>query len=76
MKQFLQIFVLVLVLSEVFTFLGGIFLFDFSANPYGAMAICSFLLSLVLYGFVVQSDRIEALEERLAALVKTQNSPD
>ena len=76
MKQFMQIFVLVLVLSEVFTFLGGIFLFDFSANPYWAMAICSFLLSLVLYGFVVQCDRIEALEERLAALEKTQNSPD
>ena len=35
-----------------------------------------FLLSLVLYGFMVQSDRIEALEERLAALEKTQNSPD
>lgn len=76
MKQFLQIFAILLVLSEIFTFFGGIFLFDFSANPYGAMAVCAFLLSLVVYGFLVQSDRIETLEKRLAELEKAQNNPN
>jgi len=74
MKLFLRIFATTLLLAEIFTFCGGIFLFDFSAQPYVATAVCAFVFSLILYGFWAQSERIESLEKRLAALEQPEKT--
>lgn len=75
MKRFLQVFAVTLVFCLLFAFFGGIYLFDFSSNIFTAITACAFLLALILYGFLAQSDRIDALEKRLAALEQQSRDP-
>lgn len=64
MKRFLQVFAATLLFGLLFAFFDGICLFDFSSNFYAAITACAFLLALIVYGFLAQSDRIGALEQR------------
>lgn len=70
MKNFLQLFIITLIVVEVFLFFGGYLLFDFSHNYYGAGASCAFLLALLLHGFLSQANKIEELEKRIQELEK------
>lgn len=63
MKQFLTIFVITLVAMYLFIFFGG--------WKYGFIA-AAFVLALIIHGFVCQSDKIEELEKRIAALEKEE----
>ena len=68
MKQFLQNFAMCLVLVEVFIFFGGWMLFDFDRHVFLAGASVAFLLAVFISMWLSQEDRIEKLEERIAAL--------
>lgn len=68
MKKFIKIFLVVLVLSYVFMFLGGWMLFDFNNRLYLATAACAAIISVVVWLFAAQSDKIAALEKRVAEL--------
>lgn len=68
MKKFGQIFVMTLIIMEVFLFFGGYILFDFYHNYYGAGVSCAFIAALVIYGFLVQAEKIEDLEKRIQIL--------
>ncbi len=59
MKQFLSTFVITLVVMYLFMLFGG--------WKYGFIA-AAFVLALIIHGFVCQSDKIEELEKRIAAL--------
>lgn len=72
--MFLKIFGMTLVIVEISLFLGVYRLFDFSRSYYGAGAACAFIIAFIIYGFVVQSEKIEALEERLAILEQNLNT--
>ena len=65
MKKFVQILLMTLVVVECFLFFGGYAVFDFSRRYYTAGAACSFIISLILYGFLVQAEKIEELEKRI-----------
>ena len=40
-------------------------MFDFSRRYYTAGAACAFIISLILYGFLAQAEKIEELEKRI-----------
>lgn len=73
MKKFGGIFVMTLVITEVFLFFGGYMLFDFSHNYFIAVASCAFIASIVIYGFLVQAEKIEDLEKRIQTLEKERD---
>ena len=68
MKKFIKIFLIVLVLSYVFMFLGAWMLFDFNNRLYLATAACAVIISVVVWLFYTQSEKIDALEKRVAEL--------
>lgn len=70
MKRFFQMFAITLVIVEVFLFFGGYLLFDFNSNYYRAGAAWAFIIALIIYGFAVQSEKIEELEKRIELLEK------
>lgn len=74
MKKFIKIFLVILVLSYVFMFLGVWMLFDFNNRWYLTTAVCAVIISVVVWLFVVQSDKIDALEKRVAELESTANT--
>lgn len=74
MKKFIKIFLIVLVLSYVFMFLGAWMLFDFSNRLYLATAACAVIISVVVWLFYTQSEKIDALEQRVAELESKTNS--
>lgn len=43
-------------------------LFDFYHNYYGAGVSCAFIAAIVIYGFLVQAEKIEDLEKRIQIL--------
>lgn len=43
-------------------------LFDFNNRWYLTTAVCAVIISVVVWLFVVQSDKIDALEKRVAEL--------
>ena len=65
MKKFVQILLMTLVVVECFLFFVGYAVFDFSRRYYTAGAACAFIISLILYGFLAQSEKIEELEKRI-----------
>lgn len=74
MKRFVQVFAVVLVLLYVFAFLGGFVLFDIKRNFYIWMLGAALLLSLILWAFLQLSDQIDALQKRVDALEKAQDT--
>ena len=65
MKKFVQVLLMTLVVVECFLFFGGYAVFDFSLRYYTAGAACAFIISLILYGFLAQAEKIEELEKRI-----------
>ncbi len=76
MRKFIKIFLVVLVLSYVFMFLGVWMLFDFNNRLYLATAVCAVIISLIVWLFASQSDKIDALEKRIAELESKANTEE
>lgn len=76
MKKFIECYAIVLVAVEVFLFFGGGLLFDFGRGYYTVGAACAFLLTVILYGFLRQSDQIDELEKRVRALEEREKKGD
>lgn len=76
MKQFLKIWVMVLVVVEIFLCFGGWMLFDFQKRFYVAGAAVAFVAALLLNGFVCHAKRIEQLEKQVAALEEAQKKTE
>lgn len=55
-------------------FLGAWMLFDFSNRLYLATAACAVIISVVVWLFYTQSEKIDALEQRVAELESKTNS--
>ena len=66
MKYFLLCYVIILIAVVVFVFFGGLLIFDFSKNAWLAIAACSLLITIVVFGFVRLASKVEELEERLS----------
>ena len=72
MKQFVKIFVVTLILVELFLFFGGYRLFDFSRGYYRAGAACALIIAVIAHGLITQAEKMEDLEKRIRALEKEQ----
>jgi len=68
MKRFLGFYLMTLIIFSLFFFFGGWMLFDFSGHFACALASCSFVIALVIYGFLRRSERIDELEEKIKKL--------
>lgn len=68
MKQFFPLYVMVLILLEVFLFFGGYALFDFSRRFFLAGASTAFVITIILFAFNAQLKKIEELEKRIQIL--------
>lgn len=66
--KFIKVFVPVLVLCFLFTFFGGWRLFDFSGGIYVTAGVVSLVVSLIVYAFLMQDEKIELLEKRVKEL--------
>ncbi len=72
MKKFFPIYVMVLVLVEVFLFFGGSMLFDFHRRFYLAGAATALIIAILIFVFDSQAKKIEELEKRLQVLEEKQ----
>lgn len=68
MKKLFQIYVMVLVLVEVFLFFGGSMLFDFHRRFYLAGAATALIIAILIFVFDSQAQKIAELEKRLQVL--------
>ena len=66
--KFLKVFVPVLVLCFLFAFFGGWQLLNVSGGIYITAAIAALVISLVVFAFLVQDEKIEKLEKRVKEL--------
>lgn len=55
-------------------FLGAWMLFDFSNRWYLTTAVCAVIISVIVWLFYEQSEKIEALEQRVAELESKSNT--
>lgn len=69
MKDFLATFAVVLILSFFFLFFGGLYLFS---NIWGVLILVSFIISIVITGFLQQESQIGKLEKRIQELETRQ----
>ena len=76
MKKFIQIMLVTIITAECFVFFGGYMLFDFSKRFFTATAAVAFLLSVVIYAFAEQYEKISKLEKRIALLEEIINKKD
>ncbi len=74
MKKFIKIFLFILVLCFIFVILGGWILFYFSNRWYLTTAVCAVIISVIVWLFYEQSEKIEALEQRVAELEGKSNT--
>ena len=68
MKRFASAFLAVLIVVETFLFFGGYALFDFARHYYLAGAVWALIIAGVCHAFIIQHERILALEQRLRKL--------
>lgn len=68
MKEFIKTYLTCLVITEVFLFCGGVYLFDFHRHFFLAGAAVAFLLAVLVSGWLSQEERIENLEKRIEEL--------
>lgn len=59
--KFIKTYLITLVLSYVFVFLGGWMLFDFRKHYLLAIAACAFMIAIIIYLFYAQEEKIEQL---------------
>lgn len=72
MKQFLEVFLICLVVCFVtLFFLGGLLL----SNIWAIMVFIAFLMAISITAFMHHEDRIEALEKKLAQLQGGNDPP-
>ena len=76
MKRFLSIFFCTLLLLLLFTFCGGIFLFDLHKNVYGWTLPVSLCISAVISVCWKMDDKITALQKRVDELEAAQNTAE
>ncbi len=76
MKKFIQIMLVTIITAECFVFFGGYMLFDFSKRFFTATAAVAFLVSVVIYAFEEQNEKISKLEKRIALLEEIINKKD
>ena len=76
MKKFIQIMLVTIITAECFVFFGGYMLFDFSKRFFTATAAVAFLLSVVIYAFEEQNEKISKLEKRIALIEEIINKKD
>ena len=76
MKKFIQIMLVTIITAECFVFFGGYMLFDFSKRFFTATAAVAFLLSVVIYAFEEQNEKISKLENRMSLLEEIINKKD
>lgn len=69
MKDFLATFAVVLILLFFFLFFGGLYLFS---NIWGILILVSFIISIVITGFLQQESQIGKLEKRIQELETKQ----
>ena len=65
-----------IITAECFVFFGGYMLFDFSKRFFTATAAVAFLLSVVIYAFEEQNEKISKLENRISLLEEIINKKD
>ncbi len=66
--KFLKIFLMILISSFLFVFFGGWMLFEFTKRVYLTTAVLALIVSVVVYGFVHLSEKVEMLEKRVKEL--------
>lgn len=76
MKKFIQIIFVTIITAECFMFFGGYMLFDFSKRFFTATAAVAFLISVVIYAFAEQQEKISKLEKRIASLEESINKKE
>ena len=76
MKRFLSIFFCTLLLLLLFTFCGGILLFDLHENVYGWTLPVSLCISAVIAVCWKMDDKITALQKRVDELEAAQKSTE
>lgn len=69
MKKFLQLFIICLVLEQVFMFFGGWRLFQ---NWFSASVFIALVLAISIRIWLSQEDRLEAMEKRIKELEEQQ----
>ena len=73
MKKFIQILIVTVITAECFMFFGGYMLFDFSKRFFTATASVAFLISVIIYVFAEQNQKISELEKRIKNLEEIIN---
>ena len=76
MKKFIQIMLVTIITAECFVFFFVYMLFDFSKRFFTATAAVAFLLSVVIYAFEEQNEKISKLENRISLLEEIINKKD
>lgn len=76
MKRFLSIFFCTLLLLLLFTFCGGVLLFDLHKNIYGWTLPVSLCISAVIAVCWKMDDRITALQKRVDELEAAQKAAE
>ena len=68
MKEFIKNYLVCMVITEVFLFCGGFYLFDFRRHFFLAGAAVAFLLAVLVSVWLAQEARIAALKKRIEEL--------
>lgn len=76
MKRFFGIFVCALIFLFIFAFCGGLSLFDLHQHVYNWIFFVALIAALVIWAFLRLSDQIDALQKRVDALEKAQNTAE
>lgn len=63
--KFLKIFLMILISSFLFVFLGGWMLFEFTKRVYLTTAVLALIVSAVVYAFVHLFEKVQNLEKRV-----------
>lgn len=66
--KFLKIFLMILISSFLFVFLGGWMLFEFTKRVYLTTAVLALIVSADVYAFVRLYEKVETLEKRVKEL--------
>lgn len=76
--KFLKLYIPVLIITEVFVFLGGYMLFDLNRSIFIPGAACALIITVVARMFLAHDDRIDKLEKRIEELekLKTHDSTE
>ncbi len=69
--KFLTNFIVIFLLIYVFLFFGGWFLVE---HFWGILAICAFVLAVILSIIFSQDEKIEQLEKRIKELEEKENT--